>query len=203
MAIGLPDTLGLPSPERGGATAAATSCLTGRVARHRARQAAGIGEPQSSQRRLRVGPESGYHPQVGAPGCPGARLPAAGGANDYGPPRMPGTSELSVPSVGGPIDCPSRSCPGARDGGGAHGRGSGEYPTRGRADELAAGASMPSGASVLRRQRNGEPLPALLPSAGQHRPTPAGGHPRAKPMLVDAAFVPRTIRWLHPENPPK
>jgi hypothetical protein len=139
---------------------------------------------------------------VAAVGCPGARSPVAGAANDFGPPQRPGTSERSVPSAVGPIDCRSRSCPRARGGGADPGSGSGECRTRARAGGLAAGAPMASGSSVLRRQRHRKPLPAFLPPAGQYRPPPSGSHPGAKSVFVDAALVPRPIRWLHSGIPP-
>jgi hypothetical protein len=130
-----------------------------------------------------------------------ARSLSADAADDCGPPPRSGTSERSVPFAGGPFGCPSRSGPDARDGGACHERGSGECRTRAQAERLAGSAPMASGASVLRRQRDSETLAALLTPTREDGSPPPGGHPGAKSMLGDAAFVPRPIRWLHSRNP--
>jgi hypothetical protein len=132
--------------------------------------------------------------------APAAKSPAGADANGYGPPRRTETSERSVPSVGGPLCCLSRSCPRAQSDGADLPAGSGECRTRARADGPAGGAPLASGAPVLRWQRDRDPLAPLLAPAGQHRSSPARGHTGSEPMLVDAALVPWPIRRLHPDT---
>jgi hypothetical protein len=150
----------------------------------------------------RRGRESRDPRPAAAAGCPDARSRAAADANDCGPLRTTDTSGRSVPSAGGPLSCPSRSCPRARNDGAGPGLGSDEGRTLARAGEPAASAPMASGAPVLRRERHSQPLPALLPPPRQYRAPPATGHPGAKSMLVDPALVPGPIRRLHSRTPP-
>lgn len=53
-----------------------------------------------------------------------------------------------------------------------------------------------SGACVLRRKPNGQPLPTLLATPTQYLTPPTRRHPLQKSMRANAALVPRTIRWL-------
>ena len=50
---------------------------------------------------------------------------------------------------------------------------------------------------MLRRQRDGEPLPSLLAAPREHRASPPRRHPGAETVLVYAALVTRPIGWLH------
>jgi len=159
------------------------------------------GAPIGVQRNRPGRPHAGHgwsHPiPAGWTADPAARFPAAGGADDCGLPPMTGTSERSVPLAVDPLNCPSRLCPGARIGGAFRGRDSCESPTRARADEPAGSAPPASAASVLRRQWDSEALAPLLPAPWEDGSAPPGSHPGAKSVLVDAALVPRPIRWLH------
>lgn len=53
-----------------------------------------------------------------------------------------------------------------------------------------------SGARVLRRKPNGQPLPTLLPTPTQYLTPPPRRHPLQKSVRANPALVPRTIRWL-------
>ncbi len=53
-----------------------------------------------------------------------------------------------------------------------------------------------SGARVLRRKPNGQPLPTLLATPTQYLTPPPRRHPLQKSVRANPALVPRTIRWL-------
>ena len=74
---------------------------------------------------------------------------------------------------------------------------SGAGPRRERAARLAAGAQPPSAAPELRGKPNRQLLPPLLAAPGQHRASPARGHPSTESVLVQAPLVARTIRRFH------
>lgn len=53
-----------------------------------------------------------------------------------------------------------------------------------------------SGACVLRRKPNGQPLPTLLPTTAQYLTPPPCRHPLHESVRANAPLISRTIRWL-------
>jgi hypothetical protein len=139
----------------------------------------------------------GHAPQdptlVAGPGLPAATPPATGAEHDCGPPQMTGTGERSVPSAGGPYHSRPRLFLSAPCGAACPAPDTAGYQSSEQAWWPAPDALSPSGTSVLRRQRDSQPFPALLAAPRQDLTAPPRGHPGPESMLVDPPAIARSV----------